>query len=191
MNFENSEKIKDKFLYSKIKQKDRKAFIQAYDQYLDDIYRFIYYKVNRHEDAEDISSQVFLKTWGYIQNSELTDYKTLKALLYRVARNLVIDHYRKQSTKKAVVCDSDISGLNIIDEKQNPKAEVEIREGYNLIETKLLELKDEYREVIILKYINGLSISEIAEIMDKSRGNIRVIHYRAIKALKKVINKEE
>ncbi len=187
----SSGKTKDKFLYTKIKEKDREAFITAYDKYLPDIYRFIYYKVSSKEEAEDIASQTFLRIWDYIQNNELKSYKTLKALLYRVARNLIIDHYRRESTQKKAIYEEDISQLHIVDEKQNLKAAMEIKEDYGLVESKLLELKDEYREVIVLKYINGLSVAEMAEALDKSHGNIRVIVYRAMKALKEIINEGE
>lgn len=187
----SSGKTKDKFLYTKIKEKDREAFIEAYDKYLPDIYRFIYYKVSSKEEAEDIASQTFLRIWDYIQNNELKSYKTLKALLYRVARNLIIDHYRRESTQKKAIYEEDISQLHIVDEKQNLKAAMEIKEDYGLVESKLLELKDEYREVIVLKYINGLSVAEMAEALDKSHGNIRVIVYRAMKALKEIINEGE
>ena len=148
----SSGKIRDKVLYSKIKHKDRSAFIKAYDEYLPDIYRFIYYKVSSREEAEDIASQTFLKIWDYIQNNELKSYKTLKALLYRTARNLIIDHYRKQSARKKVIYEDDVSELRIADEKQNLKVAMELEEDYRLVESKLLELKDEYREVIVLKY---------------------------------------
>ena len=75
--------IKDKILYSRLKQKDKEAFIKAYDIYTDNIYRFIYFKVRGKEEAEDLTSQVFLKTWDYIQNNTL-DQKTLKSLLYKM-----------------------------------------------------------------------------------------------------------
>jgi len=187
----NFSKLEDKILYSRLKQKDRDAFIKAYDLHIDDIYRFVFFKVNQKEEAEDITSLTFLKCWDHIQSNSITDYKTLRSLFYKVAKNLIIDHYRKQSTKEITLKEDEISSLNIVDETQDLQKTIENKNDSDLIAGKLPELKDEYREVIILSYINGLSITEIAQIMDKSKGNIRVLIYRALKALKTIINNDE
>ena len=71
-----------------------------YDLYTDSIYRYIYFKVGQDEEARDLTSEVFLKAWNYIQDNKITDYKTLKALFYKIARNLVIDHYRRKSNNQ-------------------------------------------------------------------------------------------
>jgi RNA polymerase sigma-70 factor (ECF subfamily) len=180
--------LKDKILYLRLKRKDKEAFIKAYDLYIDNIYRFVFFKVNNKEEAEDITSSVFLKSWDYIQSSELIDYKTLKYLLYKVARNLVIDHYRKRSKQQKVIYDKDISNFDIVDKSQDIIGQAELAADFKFIEKKLFDLKDEYREVIILRYLNELSIAEIADILEKSTGNIRVLLFRALKALREVIN---
>ena len=180
--------IKDKILYLRLKHKDKEAFLKAYDLYTDNIYRFIYFKVNSREEAEDITSLVFLKTWDYIQDNNLSNYKTLKYLLYKIARNLVIDHYRKKSKQQKIIYNNDISSLDIIDKSQNLLQQAELAADFKIIEKKLFELKDEYREVIILKYINELSIAEIAKILEKSRGNVRVLVFRALKALREIVD---
>lgn len=176
----------DKLLFLRLKQKDREAFIKAYDLYLNDIYRFIFFKVGAHEEAEDLAAAVFLKTWDYIQNNEISAYPSLKSFLYKVARNLVIDHYRKKSLEKSAIAGADPAGLDVPDENQDIHRQLELHDDYSFIENKLFELKDEYREVIALKYINELSVAEIARTLDKSRGNVRVLIYRAIKALREV-----
>jgi len=180
------EKIKDKVLLAKIKNSDRQAFIKAYDSYVDDIYRFIYFKVGSKEEAEDLTSAAFLKSWGYLQNNSLTDYKTLKSLFYKIARNLIIDHYRKNN-RWAKISINNGTIFDINDERQNIAKQVELTLDLVVIETKLTKLKDEYQEVIILRYINELSIKEIADILDKPKGNIRVLIYRAISALRELI----
>ena len=82
-------KFSENFLYTKIKQKDRESFIKAYNLYVDDIYRFIYFKVKTKEDAEDISSLVFLKAWNHIITNNFKEFKTLRALLYKIAKNAI------------------------------------------------------------------------------------------------------
>lgn len=183
MNFSG---FKDKILYTRFKQKDKDAFIKAYDLYADHIYRFVFFKVNNKEEAEDITSQVFLKSWDYIQNNNLTDFKTLKSLFYKVSRNLVIDHYRKKSTRQSIVREEDISEFDIVDHKQDMAENFASQHDYELVRQKLFELKDEYREVIVLRFLNELSIAEIADAMGKNKGNIRILIFRALKALREL-----
>lgn len=180
--------ISDKILYLRLKDKDKDAFIKAYDLYIDNIYRFIYFKVSNKEEAEDLTSSVFLKVWDYIQNNNLGEYNSLKPLLYKVARNLVIDHYRKNSKVNETSLDQEDGKIDIPDEKQDPIKITDIKVEMETVNKALNELKDEYREVIILKYVNELDTHEIAKILDKNKGNVRVLLYRALKSLKEIIN---
>lgn len=180
----------DKALFLRLKEKDKEAFIKAYDLHLDDIYRFIFFKIGTHEEAEDLTAAVFLKTWDYIQTKDITAYTSLKSFLYKVARNLVIDHYRKKSLAANALVSDDPAGLDLPDKSQDIHHELELRDDYSFIESKLFELKDEYREVITLRYVNELSVAEIARTLDKSRGNVRVLIYRAIKALKELTSQD-
>ena len=183
-------KIEEKLLLYRIKQSDKDAFIRAYDLYVDQLYRFIYFKVGNREEAEDLCSAMFLKTWHYILENSLKDQKTLKALFYKISRNLIIDHYRKTKGKETMSLD-DEKGIKITDEKQNLNNDIELKADLLVLESKLPELKDEYREVIISRFINELSIKEIAEVLDKSRGNVRILIYRSLNALKELLSQDE
>lgn len=183
-------KIEEKLLLYKIKQNDKAAFIRTYDLYVDQLYRFIYFKVGNREEAEDLCSAMFLKAWHYILKNSLKDHKTLKALLYKISRNLIIDHYRKTKNRETISLD-DENGIKLADEKQNLNYDLELKADLLVLETKLPELKDEYREVIILRFINELSIKEIAEVLDKSRGSVRVLIYRSLNALKELLSQDK
>ena len=183
-------KIGEKLLLYKIKRNDRQAFIKAYDLYINQLYRFVYFKVGSREEAEDLCSAVFLKTWNYILENSLRDHKTLKALLYKIARNLIIDHYRKNKDRETISLDGG-NGIEVIDEKQSAAKAMELKTDLLVLETKLPQLKDDYREVIILRFVNELSIKEIAEILDKPKGNIRVLVFRALKALKELLESDK
>jgi len=184
-------RIEEKILFSQLKSRNKQAFIKAYDLYVDQIYRFIFFKVGHKEEAEDLTSAVFLKAWNYIQNNNLIDYKSFKSLIYKIARNSIIDHYRKGSQHSNITIDNPDSKLDLIDEKQDIGKQAELASDFAILETKLSELKDEYREVIVLRFVNELSIAEIAEILDKSRGNVRIIVYRALKALRELVNNRQ
>jgi RNA polymerase sigma-70 factor (ECF subfamily) len=190
-NKKTEKKANEKKLLKRIKQEDREAFIEAYNLYSDQIFRFIYFKTSNKEDAKDLNSLVFLKTWSYIKEGGIDDYKTLRALLYRIARNAVIDHYRKNSNTEKISLDNEDFKIDLPDEKEDLKKQTEIKSDFEMIEKKMEKLKDEYREVIVLKYIEELSVSEIARIINKSKGNTRVIVHRSIKALQELMEEDE
>lgn len=173
------------------KHKDKQAFVEAYDLYVDQIFRFIYFKVGNKEEAEDLVSMVFLKCWNYIYEGHLGDYQTLKALLYKIARNTVIDHYRKSSKRQDLALEEVSESVAVIDEKQNPENEAAVNIDFQkLMEEKLPQLKDEYREVIVLRFINELSIAEISKVLGKTSGNVRVMIHRALDSLQHLVKDE-
>ena len=180
--------ITEKYLLFKARNKDPEAYSKIYDLYVDKIYRFVFFKVNSKEDAQDLTSEVFLKTWQYIISGK--DINNLNAYLYKVARNLVIDHYRKSVQKDVSLDALDQSGENLqIDVKSAIQSQEILEDKIQMekIQDKLQDLKNEYREIIILRYVDGLSITEIAEIVEKKKGAVRVILYRAINALRELM----
>ena len=183
--------LKDKILLNRIKHDDHDAFGKAYDEYIDQIYRFIYFKIGSKESAEDLTSSVFLKTWNYIQEKGTGNHKSIKPLLYRVARTTVIDHYRKNQDDQISIDDLDTHASDIKDNSQDVHKQAEINSDMKVVRAKMRELKDEYREVVVMRFIDELSISEIAEILEKNKGNVRVLVYRALKALREIINNQE
>ncbi len=180
-------KMSDRRLFVKIKKKDKEAFMEAYDLYVDDIHRFVYFKVGSSEEAKDITSVVFLKAWQYILKENLDRERSLRALIYKIARNAIIDHYRQAKNREVSMDDSVVERP---DEDHDLIKELEIDSDLEMVKKALGKIKDEYREILIMKYINEMSFAEIAEITGKSKGNARVISCRALKALKSVIQKE-
>lgn len=172
-------------LYQAQVKHDPEAFAKLYDEYVKRIYRFVYFKVSSHEEAEDITSEVFLKAWNYV--NEKKEVSSFGGLLYRIARNCVIDFYRARSAKPETVM---VDRENI---------EIEIGDGgkwYADISTKvdaqkilnaLKKLKQEYQEVITLRYVDELEMDEIAVIIGKGRIAVRVTLHRALKKLKEML----
>jgi|SRR3990167_9045478 len=182
----NSSKFQEKLLLLRLKKKDPEAFAQIYDLYVTPIYRFIYFKVATRQDAEDLTSEVFLKIWQYITETDEI-IENLRALLYRTARNLVIDSYR-QKARRDITQDTEI--LNTIQDERQQNFLSQIEAGFEMknIEKVLRQMKDDYREIIILRFLEELSISEIAKILDKSKGSIRVILHRALKVARQLLD---
>ena len=183
-------KFKDKQALSKLKNRDKEAFIKVYDENVQDIHRFVYFKIGSQEEANDLTSMIFLKAWNHIQNKTLEDTKTLRALLYKIARNAIVDYYRETGNKVTASLDDEDNHIEVIDETENPQERLDRAADLELIRTKLPLLKEEYREIIIMKFINDLSIEEIAEISEKSRGNVRVLLHRALNALRELVEQD-
>jgi len=181
---------KDKKLFFRVRKQDRDAFLEAYDLYIDDIYRFVYFKIGNDEEAKDLVSAVFLRVWNQVQSKGLDESKSLKAFIYKIARNLVIDHYR-QAKRPTLNIDDDEVSEPLADEGRSVETEMDNVSDLELIKRSLPKLKDEYREVILMHYIDELSFAEIAEITGKSRGNVRVMAFRALKALKDLIEEKK
>ena len=180
-------KFKENNLSSRSLRKDKQAFIEIYNLYVDDIYRFIYFKVGHKEEAQDIASTVFLKAWDYIALNKVDKSKNLKALFYKIARNTIVDYYR--SKRDTSPLDS-LENTDLKDIKQDPQALTEIKHEYERILKLLNNLKEDYKEVIILKYVNELSWDEISQALGKSKGSLRVLLHRATKALEEEDKKD-
>ena len=157
----------------------KEQFGQIYDQYIEKIYRFVYLKVNSQEVAEDITSKVFLSGWeSYNKNSSILN---MNAFLYKIARNSVTDYYRESSRTKLISTESvdqiPDAGTNVHDRAM---LSADIEE----MKSAIRGLKKDYQDVIILHYLEDMSIKEISEIMQKPQVNIRVMMHRGLKSLK-------
>jgi RNA polymerase sigma-70 factor (ECF subfamily) len=166
-------------LLSRAQQGDSEAFTALYNLYFDRIYRFIFYRTNHQETAEDLAEDVFVKAYKSLPT--LKELQTFESWLYQIARNLVIDHYRsrKQTIDLAEVENSAHFDDTIVDQL-NLEAEQKI------FLTLLSELPAEQQQVIRYKFLEELENDTIAGLMQKSEGAIRVIQHRAITRLKEL-----
>lgn len=172
----------EKSLFDRIRNGDTEAFGEVYNAYIARIYRFILFKVQVREEAEDIAADVFLRAWQYLYHLQ-RPVNSPNAFFYQVARNLVIDFYRQRAQREIPV-ESEIL-VQVADDRQQQLFH-QIEQGLEVaeIEHTIRGLKDEYKEVVILRYVEDLSVSEIAEITGKSRGAVRVLIHRALHAIR-------
>lgn len=175
--------LSDKILFLQVKNKDKEAFGKFYDLYATRIYRFIFFKVNTEHDAQDLTSEVFLKLWQSIKSD--AEIKNLNSYVYGIARNTIIDFYRS-GIKKEDSIDKE-KYIDLPDMRKNQLQEQIKDSDLTNVLVNLKELKDEYKEVIVFRFLDEMSIGEIADIIKKSKGATRVLIHRALKALKKNI----
>lgn len=155
-------------------------FIDLYESLSDAIFRHCAFRLSSRERAVDIMQDTFTKAWDYIQSGK--DVKNPTALIYRIANNLIIDEYRK---KKSLSLDNlQEEGFDVVgkDEKDIIQ-DVEIGQVKQAIE----KVEDKYRQIIVLRFINGLSLTEIAEVTRQSENTVSVQLNRAVKMLKDVL----
>ena len=162
----------------------KKEFVKLYDQYAPRIYRFTYLKVNSPQDSEDLTSETFFRFWQNLANKD-ERIDNPRALLYRIANNLVTDFYRKKSRTELILDPEEGSVLAKIPDKTDLNKELNLNSDMIEVKKALSQLKGEYQNIIIWRYLDDFSAKEIAQIMEKPEGTIRTLIHRALAALKK------
>lgn len=160
---------------------DKEAFGHLYDVYGDRVYRHVYYKVGNHAEAEDLTSQVWMNALRAIGRYRQMGRPFIVWLL-SIANNQVIDYYRSQKDRTSIddpgLALSD--GLDLEEEAIREYANTELRDA-------ILQLKPDHRRVVVLRFIDGLDYADIAAILQKKEGAVRVIQHRALLALRKLL----
>lgn len=173
-----------KLVYQVIKNRDPQAFAALYDLYVGKIYRFVFFKVSKKEDAEDLTSDVFLKTWQYLAEKTDREVKSFSGLVYQIARNVLVDWYRLRANRPETPLDL----APEIGVEEKAFAALDINHAASEVLKVVRQLKQEYQEIILLRYIEELSIKEIGFILKKSPVSVRVTLHRAITVLKKSLH---
>jgi RNA polymerase sigma-70 factor (ECF subfamily) len=161
---------------------DALAFGRLYDRYQPMIYRFIVVKVSRREDAEDLTHQVFMSAWQGIAR-----YRDLghpfSSWLYRIARNQIIDHYRAKKPDVSLdEMDAETIAGPAIAQLDLPR-KLEIEKTLAAVR----KLSQDYQDVILMRFVEDLSLKETAKAMQRSEGAIKLLQHRAIKELQKLL----
>ena len=161
------------------------AFGQLYDAYMERIYRFVYFRVEDQQTAEDITSQVFLKAWSNLDRFSFNRTPYL-AWLYTIAHNAVIDHYR---TRKVTTALDDVQ-LSQPDHSEAVENDIDLTTEMQSVKTALQALTDDQQKVLTLKFIEGMSNNEIAHQLGKREGAIRALQMRGLQALAKQLEEK-
>lgn len=183
--------MKDQQVIKQIHNGNVRAFAFIYDKYIQKIYRFVFLKVSTKENAEDLTSQVFIKTLDYLIEKTDKDIQNLNAFLYQVARNTIADFYRQQGRQQEVQ-QVDQQELERLPDKD---IDVEKKVILNLdilqVKKALQKINNDYQEVIILYYLEGYSSKEVSQIMQRSHGATRQLIRRGLESLRQILNTNE
>lgn len=171
---------RQKFLLFRVYQfQDTQAYAELYDLYFDKIRRYVYFKMPVCGEIDEITAEVFLRGWEYTTSSRV---ENPSALFYKIARNLIADFYRQRKEEVS------LENVADVDSGENLQESVASRLESDDLILKIKLLKDEYREVLIMKYLDEMSIGEIADALEKTSNSVRVILHRAKKALRNITN---
>ncbi|MFC1968278.1 RNA polymerase sigma factor [Chloroflexota bacterium] len=162
---------------------DGDAFGRLYDMHVDRVYRHIYYRVSSNADAEDLTQQVFMKAWQAIGRYKKTASPFL-AWLIKISHNLVIDFYR--SRKSEAYIDFDIVATK---PETDPAHLAEAQFSQQEVRQAINKLQGDQQQVILMRFIEDFSYTEIAAALGKSEGAIRVILHRGLAKLKTILEK--
>jgi RNA polymerase sigma-70 factor (ECF subfamily) len=166
-------------------RRDRDAFGALYDLYFERIYRYVRLKAGDPHEAEDLVATVFLHAWRAIEQFTPQSDGAFQAWLFRLARNALVDYYRRrrEHTTLEAVEERELPREVIFD----PESALEWRLTVEELEQALQALTEEQREVILLRFVAGLSAREVGTIMGKQEGTARGLQFRAIEALRRAL----
>lgn len=157
---------------------DTKAFRRLHTLLSTRVRRYIAFRVNRSEDADELTSEVFLRAWEYMTTHKV---ENLIALLFKMARNMIADHYRKSGRTVPL---TPAAEANLMDPGSIVQ-DAQLQEEYAELLAVMKGLKSEYQDVLRMRYLEEMSTEEIAEALDKTANATRVLLHRAKSALKK------
>ena len=161
--------------------KAQEKFSKIYDDCAEPIYRFVFLRVNSKELAQDLTSEAFAKCWeSFKENPNGIDNP--RAFMYKVAKNLVADHYRRDSKIQTV--SPDLVASQLVDVKVNFEQKAVLASDMETVRGALAGLNEDYQNAIVWRYLDDLSIKEVSHLLDRSEEATRVLLHRAMKELR-------
>jgi RNA polymerase sigma-70 factor (ECF subfamily) len=164
---------------------DNEVIAGLYDHYHRGVYRYIYYRVGDRQVAEDLTSEVFLRMLRFISGFH-PPAASFQAWLFQIARNLAIDHYRKMGVRDHLPLDDDLAA-------GNPGLVGSIDQGLTseTLRQALEKLPSEQRDVILMRFVAGMPLAQVAKALHKSEDAIKGLQRRALITLRAVLKEWE
>jgi RNA polymerase sigma-70 factor (ECF subfamily) len=149
------------------------------------IYRFLYFRTGDIHIAEDLTGEVFLKMVQALPNYH-QDGSPFQAWLYQIARNLAVDHFRRDQLHPVIEINEDLDW-----EAGNLDTAVDFHFSCEELSRGLLRLDETHRDVLLLRFIEGMPIAETARTLNKSIDAVKALQRRGLTALRRILNHGE
>lgn len=168
-----------------------RRFLKSFDEYADALFRHAVYRLSDRERAIELVHDTYTKAWTYIRGGHQID--TYKPFLYKIMNNLIIDEYRKrkETSLDSLFEKEGIDEGNFAELHGGSIEEVTFSLDARQASDLLGELPDMYREVLTLRFIDGLGPKEISDLIEETENVVSVRIYRALKTLKEMIEQKE
>jgi RNA polymerase sigma-70 factor (ECF subfamily) len=173
-------------LVRRAQRREPEAFGQLYEEHFDRIYRYVLIRVRNQADAEDITQQVFLKALESIGSYRWRGMP-FASWLFRIAHNLVVDHWKRMSRQKVEAVAPDEIDELAVGSSGDPAALTELNFDVKQLAVACQQLTDGQREIISLRFAGGLSVAESAKVMGKSEGAVKVLQHAALVKLRRIL----
>jgi RNA polymerase sigma-70 factor (ECF subfamily) len=164
---------------------DADALGELYDQYAPLIYAYLYRRVHDAQLAEDLTGEVFVRVLQAIQSEQFW-HTSFRGWLYRIAHNLLVDHYRKQPPVPMLALDE-----QLVAAQGDPDSALAEKLSYQDLLAAISQLTLNQQQVLVLRFGEQLAAREVAEIMGKSVGAVEGLQHRALAALRRLLRKNE
>lgn len=164
---------------------DSEAITTLYNLHVEKIYRYIYYRVTLETDAEDLTAEVFVKMVESLPSYEITG-APFEAWLYRIASARVIDFRRRNKIRK-----HDELPETLSDERPTMEEHLQARDEVKQLRKALAELSQEQQQVLVLRFVQRKSHSDVAIIVGKSESAVKSIQHRALNKLADLLGSSE
>ncbi len=164
-------------------QGDSDATGELYEAHRQSVFRYLYYRTGDTQVADDLTSEVFLRMIRALNGYKVQEV-AFQAWLFQIAHNLLNDHYRKMTVRNHVTLEE-----NLMDDPINPRTRPVERRLNSVSLRKALDLLSiEQRDVIVLRFITGMPISEVAQTLNKSEDAVKGLQRRALANLRGVLS---
>ena len=167
-------------------QADRAAFGALYRRYLDRVYGYCFYLLGDHHDAEDATERTFMAALAAIDRYR-DEGSTFRSWLFRIAHNQLVNALRSRGRRRASSLDGVAEPIADVD----PAGVVGIAEESRRLRRALEALPDDRRQVVILRFVDGLSAREIGAVLGRSEGAVRVLQHRALRQLAGILGQSD
>lgn len=167
-------------------QADRAAFGALYRRYLDRVYGYAFYLLGDHHDAEDATERTFLAALDAIGRFR-DEGATFRSWLFRIAHNQIANALRTRARRRVSPLDGVIEPVAETD----PVADADAADDARRVRAALAELSEDRRQVVVLRFVDGLSAREIGAVLGRSEGAVRVLQHRALRELATILGAED
>ena len=166
------------------------VFHRLYDSYHQDVFQFLIYLVRNRQTAEDLVQEVYVRVIRAY--SKFEGKSSEKTWLFSIAKNVAIDHFRKQTVRKKRLFESfDWETMQLASSEMLPEDIVLLNDEMKALLMALDDCTGDQKLVIIMRYFQELSIGETAEVLKWSEGKVKTTQHRAIKALRERLSAKE